>query len=165
MLARVEACVPALRRHALALLRDRQAADDLVHNCLSRALDEPHALRDGGDVRVWLFAIMHSLFVSQRHHTRRRAKAFDDTSGSSSTISGEQEDTLQRSKLERDLSTLPHEQRAAILLVSVEDLTYAEAARVLGVSVETVVSRLASGRERLRRAAQDGVRPSPQRIK
>ena len=65
----------------------------------------------------------------------------------------------------RDLSTLPHEQRAAILLVSVEDLTYAEAARVLGVSVEGVVSQLASGRERLRRAAQEEARPCLRRVR
>jgi Sigma-70 region 2 len=97
MLARIEACIPALRRYASALLRDQQEADDLVHSCLSRALDELHTPRGDGDIRVWLFAIMHHLLVSQRHDARARAgaKAFDDTSGSSSTISGEQKNTLQ----------------------------------------------------------------------
>jgi RNA polymerase sigma-70 factor (ECF subfamily) len=165
MLARIEACVPALRRYALALLHDQRAADSLVHDCLSRALDALHTSRDEGDVRVWLFAIMHNLFVRQRRHARGRAKAFNDTGGSSSTISGEQENTLQWGELIRELNNLPDEQRVAILLISVENLTYAEAARVLGVSVEVVMSQLASGRERLRRATQEEARPALRRIK
>lgn len=167
MLARIETCVPALRRYASALLRDQQAADDLVHNCLSRALDQLHTLRDDGAVRVWLFAIMHDLFVSQRRHTKGRAdaKAFNDTGGSSSTIPGEQENTLRWGELIRELNNLPDEQRLAILLISVEDLTYADAARVLGVSVEILISQLASGRERLRRTTQEEARPSLRRVK
>ena len=65
----------------------------------------------------------------------------------------------------RELNELPNEQRAAILLICVEDLAYAEAARVLGVSVEVVMSQLASGRERLRRATQEEARPALRRIK
>jgi RNA polymerase sigma-70 factor (ECF subfamily) len=91
VLARIEACIPALRRHAFALLCDQQAADRLVHNCLSRALDALHTPRDDGDIRVWLFAIMHNLFVSQGRRARADAKAFDDTGGSSSTTAHGQE--------------------------------------------------------------------------
>jgi RNA polymerase sigma-70 factor (ECF subfamily) len=75
MLSRIEDCIPALRRYALALLRDRQDADDLVHDCLVRALEKLHTRRDDVDTRAWLFTIMHNLFVSQR----RRAKVRLDT--------------------------------------------------------------------------------------
>jgi RNA polymerase sigma-70 factor (ECF subfamily) len=75
MLSKIEDYIPALRRYALALLRDRQNADDLVHDCLVRALDKLHTRRDDVDIRAWLFAIMHNLFVSQR----RRAKTRPDT--------------------------------------------------------------------------------------
>jgi RNA polymerase sigma factor (sigma-70 family) len=165
MLSQIEACVPALRRHAAALLRDRRAADDLVHDCLARAVGELRTRGDDGDVRVWLFAVLHGLFVSRRRRARgpADATASDDTSGGPGGA-GEHEATP-RSALVRELNNLPDDQRAAILLVSVEDLTYAEAARVLGVSVETVVSRLARGRERLRQAVQKEARFCLRRVK
>jgi RNA polymerase sigma factor (sigma-70 family) len=164
MLSQIEACVPALRRHAAALLRDRRAADDLVHDCLARALDELRTRRDDGDVRAWLFAILHGLFLSRGRRARAGATASDDTSGGPSGGAGEQEATP-RSELVRELNNLPDDQRAAILLVAVEDFTYAEAARVLGVPVAAVVSRLARGRERLRQAAQKEARPCLWRVK
>jgi RNA polymerase sigma-70 factor (ECF subfamily) len=166
MLSRIEACIPALRRHASALLRDRQEADDLVHDCLARALDELHTRRNDVDIRAWLFAIMYNLF-SRRRHPRARldAKSLDDTGGSSHSTPGGQETTPGWNELVRELNNLPDEQRAAILLISVEDLSYTEAARVLGVSVGTLMSRLARGRERLRRVTQAKVRPSLRRVK
>jgi RNA polymerase sigma-70 factor, ECF subfamily len=95
MLSRIEACIPALRRHASVLLRDRQAADDLVHDCLSRALDELNTRQNDVDIRAWLFAIMHNLF-SRRRHPRARldAKTLGDTSGSSPSTAGGQETML-----------------------------------------------------------------------
>jgi RNA polymerase sigma factor (sigma-70 family) len=167
MLSRIEDCIPALRRYASALLRNRQDADDLVHDCLVRALDKLHTRRDDADLRAWLFAIMHNLFVSQR----RRAKARPDTEAleeervASRSASSEPEDKLRWKELVRVLNNLPEDQRAVVLLVSVEDLSYAEAARVLGVPIGTVMSRLARGRERLRQATQEYARPNLRRVK
>jgi RNA polymerase sigma-70 factor, ECF subfamily len=168
MLSKMEDCIPALRRYALALLRDRQDADDLVHDCLVRALDKLRTRRDDGDVRAWLFTIMHNLFVSQR----RRARARPDTetledfdNGNAHGAPGDQEDRLRWKELLRVLNSLPEDQRAVILLVSVEDLGYAEAARVLGVPIGTVMSRLARGRERMRQLAQEKERPPLWRVK
>ena len=70
----MEACVPALRRYARSLLRDRQEVDDLVHDCLVRALDQLHTRRDDGDLRAWLFAIMHNLFVSRARRNKARSR-------------------------------------------------------------------------------------------
>ncbi len=68
-MALLEACIPALRRYAGALLRDRQEVDDLVHECLLRALDRLHTLRNDAEMRPWLFAILHNLYVSRvRRH-------------------------------------------------------------------------------------------------
>ena len=47
------------------MLRDRQEVDDLVQECLMRALDRLHTLRNGTEMRPWLFAIMHNLYVSR----------------------------------------------------------------------------------------------------
>jgi RNA polymerase sigma-70 factor (ECF subfamily) len=168
MLSRIEDCIPALRRYALALLRDRQDADDLVHDCLVRALEKLHMRRDGVDVRGWLFTIMHNLFISQR----RRAKARPDAAAPEENedegphgVPADQEDQLQWKELLRVLNSLPEDQRTVILLVSVEDLSYAEAARVLGVPIGTVMSRLARGRERMRQLTQEKGRLPLRRVK
>lgn len=169
VLTRIEACIPALRRYAAALLRNREDADDLVHDCLVRALDKLHTRRDDADVRAWLFAIMHNLFISQLRRAKARPATdpLDDTHEAAVTLRPDQENNLHWRDLIRGLNRLPVEQRTVVLLVSVEDLSYAEAASVLGVPIGTVMSRLARGRERLRQYTDnaDEVRPALRRIK
>jgi RNA polymerase sigma-70 factor (ECF subfamily) len=152
VLTRIQACVPALRRYAAALLRNRQDADDLVHDCLVRALDKLHTRRDDSDVRSWLFAIMHNLFISQSRRATARpgGEPLDVTHEAAMSMRPNQENSLQWRHLICSLNRLPVERRAVLLLVSVEDRSYAEAASVLRVPIGTVMSRLARGRERLR---------------
>ncbi len=159
-LAKVEACIPALRRYASSLLRSQQDADDLVHDTLLRALDKLRSRRGHDDIRPWLFAIMHNLFVSQarRRRTRLASEVTSDL-GWGATSPGSQEDSLRWREVLGALSALPEEQRAVILLVSVEDLSYAEVARVLGIPIGTVMSRLARGRERMRHLMQGQEEP------
>jgi RNA polymerase sigma-70 factor, ECF subfamily len=166
VLSRIEACIPALRRYAHALLRDPQDADDLVHDTLVRALGRLHTRRDEGEIRSWLFAIMHNLFVSQVRRAKVRA-AFDSRDTASQAVQGGQEQPLRWTELLRTLNCLPEEQRVVLLLVSVEDLSYTEVARVLGIPIGTVMSRLARGRERLRQLTQERAetRPSIRRVK
>lgn len=168
VLTQIEACIPALRRYAAALLRNRDDADDLVHDCLVRALDKLHTRRDDADVRAWLFTILHNLFVSQLRRTKARpaSESLDETHEAAMSMRPDQESSLQWRDLIRGLNALPVEQRSVILLVSVEDLSYADAASVLGIPVGTVMSRLARGRERLRQLTEeDGVRPVLRRVK
>lgn len=73
MLVQVEPLIPALRRYARALVRDRSAADDLVQDCLERAVSRWHQRRDGS-VRAWLFTILHNLAVSQFRQARARGR-------------------------------------------------------------------------------------------
>jgi RNA polymerase sigma-70 factor (ECF subfamily) len=171
VLSQIEACVPALRRYAVGLLRSRDEADDLVHDCLVRALDKLHTRRDENDIRTWLFTILHNLFISQMRRRRLRPvpEALDEIPESVHSQRPAQEDGLQWRDLLRDLERLPEEQRSVVLLVSVEDLSYAETAAVLGVPIGTVMSRLARGRERLRQLssadASADVRPALRRVK
>jgi RNA polymerase sigma-70 factor, ECF subfamily len=167
-LTRIEACIPALRRYATALLRNREDADDLVHDCLVRALDKLHTRREDADVRAWLFAIMHNLFISQlrRAKTRPAGDSLDQTHEAAMSTHADQESRLNWRDLVRGLNQLPVEQRTVILLVSVEDLSYAETASVLGIPIGTVMSRLARGRERLRQLTEEGdVGPALRRVK
>jgi RNA polymerase sigma-70 factor (ECF subfamily) len=168
VLTRIEACIPALRRYATALLRNREDADDLVHDCLLRALDKLHTRRDDADIRAWLFAIMHNVFISQLRRAKARpaGESLDESHEALLSMRPDQENSLHWRDLLRGLNRLPVEQRTVILLVSVEDLSYAETASVLGIPVGTVMSRLARGRERLRQLVDDeDVRPALRRVK
>jgi RNA polymerase sigma-70 factor (ECF subfamily) len=171
VMSQIEACVPSLRRYAVGLLRSRDEADDLVHDCLVRALDKLYTRREELEVRPWLFTILHNLFVSQarRRGSRPQAESLDESHEAAHSQRASQEDGLQWRDLLRDLDRLPDEQRAVVLLVSVEDLSYAETAAVLGVPLGTVMSRLARGRERLRQYANadanPDARPALRRVK
>ncbi|MDF2995307.1 MAG: sigma-70 family polymerase sigma factor [Xanthobacteraceae bacterium] len=157
----IEPHIPALRRFAWALLRDEEGSDDLVQDCLERAIGRWHLRRRDGNVRAWLFAILHNLFVSGLRARRRRGEqvAFEDDD-LPSTESDPEERLMLRDVL-AGLDALPAEQRSVLLLVGVEELEYQEVARILDVPVGTVMSRLSRGRERLRQylgAGQVGLR-------
>jgi RNA polymerase sigma-70 factor (ECF subfamily) len=165
-ISEIEDCVPALRRYASGLVRNRHDADDLVHDCLLRALTRLHTRRETGSIRAWLFAIMHNLFVSQLRSARVRADAALPPFALGPTdTSASQEDALHWRDLLRGLEILPPEQRSVLLLVSVEDMSYAEAAQILDIPVGTVMSRLSRARERLREFMESGARPALRRVK
>jgi RNA polymerase sigma-70 factor, ECF subfamily len=166
VMANMEACVPALRRYARSLLRDRQEVDDLVHDCLVRALDQLHTRRDDGDLRAWLFAIMHNLFVSRarRNKARSRTVSLEEVNQDDLASRATQDGHMQARDLLRALDGLSEEQRSVLLLVTVEDLSYAQVAQVLGIPIGTVMSRLSRARERLRQMTEsDG--PALRRVK
>lgn len=159
MLVQVEPLIPALRRYARALVRERAAADDLVQDCLERAVSRWHQRRDGS-VRAWLFTILHNLAVSQFRQVAARGKhvPIDETSESEFGSLAAQEHRLIYQDVLNKLAKLPQEHRAVLLLVAVEDLSYADAAKVLNVPVGTVMSRLSRAREKLQQE-MDGVAP------
>ena len=150
--ALIETQIPGLRRFACALLRgDRERADDLVQDTLERALACWHLRRTEGNVRSWLYTILHNRFLSEQHRARRRGP-HDSLSDETEVpgIDGGQNSALEHRDLLRGFSVLPEEQRSVLFLIAVEDLSYEEASRVLGIPVGTVMSRLSRGRERLR---------------
>jgi RNA polymerase sigma factor (sigma-70 family) len=157
-LVRIESCIPALRRYAYILLGGRQDAGDLVQDCLVRALSKLHTHRDDADMRAWLFTIMHNLFIShaRRIRTRPVREPLDEIHEAATIISRDQENGLQCCDLVRVLKRLPVDQRTAVLLVSVEDLSHAQIASVLGVPMGTVMSRLSRGRARLGEMIKSG---------
>lgn len=161
MLLQVEPLIPALRRYARALVRGRAAADDLVQDCLERAVRRWYQHRDG-EVRAWLFAILHNLAVDQFRKVAARGRhvAIDETSEDDFGEAATQEHRLMYQDVLNKLARLPEEQQAVLLLVAVEDLSYADAAKVLNIPVGTVMSRLSRARERLRQEIE-GVTEAP----
>lgn len=151
----MESCIPGLRRYAAALLRDRQEVDDLVHDCLVNALDQLHTLRSDADMRSWLFSILHNLYISQVRQNRRRGPHTPiETLTGVLTVEGGQETLLHANDVARAVQRLPEDLRSVMLLVIVEDLAYAEVAKILAIPVGTVMSRLSRARERVRRDCQ-----------
>lgn len=152
--ALIEPHIPGLRRFAAALLRgNSERADDLVQDSLERALSRWHLRQAERSLRGWLYTILYNCFLSDQRRRARRGSHNPLTEAVEAGlpgISGGQDSALQHRDLVRGLSTLPEEQRAVLLLIAVEDLSYEEAARVLGVPTGTVMSRLSRGRERLR---------------
>lgn len=155
--------IPRLRRYAYILLRDQVAADDLVQDCLERALSRQNLFEPGTNLRAWLFTIMHNLHVNAVIKARRALPAgnSDDVADSHrNAVAPSQGGRLVLRDLERALGQLSEDQRSVVLLVGVEGLTYAETAAVLEVPVGTVMSRLARGRSRLN-SLMNGEDPEP----
>jgi RNA polymerase sigma-70 factor (ECF subfamily) len=148
---RIEAEIPRLRRYARALTRDISAADDLVQDCLARALSKVHLWQTGTDLRAWLFTILHNQYVN---HVRRAVREGAAVALSETepllTSQPNQSKRLELRDLERAIAKLPEEQRAVLLLVGLEGMRYEEVAVVLDVPVGTIRSRLSRGREMLR---------------
>jgi len=146
------ALIPRLRRYARALAGERAAADDLVQDTLERAWSKLHLFRRGTDLRAWLFTVMHNVYVNQVRAARPTDALEDDMPELAQRAS--QGDALLVRDLERAISALPEAQREVLLLVALEDLSYEETARVLGIPIGTVMSRLARAREKLRALMQ-----------
>jgi RNA polymerase sigma factor (sigma-70 family) len=154
MMLLVEPLIPPLRRYARALLRDPSAADDLVQDCLERVISRWYQRRVDGDARTWVFTILHNLAMNRLRQQNRRGRhvVLEDADDALLARPATQEDGLRHHDLQKGLAALPEEQRSVLLLVAVEDLSYAQAAQVLGIPLGTVMSRLARAREKLRKS-------------
>jgi RNA polymerase sigma-70 factor, ECF subfamily len=144
--------IPNLRRYARALVRDVVAADDLVQDCLTRAIAKLHLWREGSNLRAWLFTVLHNQYVNEVRRSIRSGTTveFDDTDLPLSRPAT-QEKHLELRDLDRALGQLSPEMRAVILLVGLEGMPYCDVATALGIPVGTVRSRLSRGRAMLRR--------------
>jgi RNA polymerase sigma-70 factor (ECF subfamily) len=155
--------LPRLRRYARALVGERAAADDLVQDTLERAWSRVAQWRPGSDLRSWLFAIMHNLRVDQLRRPAVNIASFEDEVLELPTRAT-QTDGIELEELAVALSRLPEEQRAVLLLVALEDMSYEEVATCLGLPLGTVMSRLSRGRERLRQILAGQPATTPLRV-
>ncbi|RMG58975.1 MAG: sigma-70 family RNA polymerase sigma factor [Gammaproteobacteria bacterium] len=147
--------IPHLRRYARGLLLDRELADDLVQETLLRALAREQRWRPGSDLRAWLFTLMHNLFVSD-YRRRCRSPLVAVDSLPERAAAGQADSDCRVRDVEQALQYLPPSWREVLLLVSLEGLSYTEVARVLGIPVGTVMSRLHRARQRLAQLLEEG---------
>jgi len=156
--------IPRLRRYAHALTGERTRADDLVQDTLERALIKLHLWQPGSDLRAWLFTLMHNVFINQLRAQPARLTAGLDDEAAQVAVRPTQTDWLEVRDLQAALLRLPEEQRAVLLLVGLEQMTYEETAGVLGIPVGTVMSRLSRARERLRGLLAGGAVPAALKV-
>ena len=163
--AAIVACIPSLRRYARGLAGDADRADDLVQDTLERAWRSFSMWQQRGEVRAWLFGILHNRFVDRLRAQGARPESSVGDDLPHPPARPTQDDRLELRDLERALQRLAPEQREVLLLVGVEDMGYAEIARVVDVPIGTVMSRLSRARARLRIELQGGGSPaSAQRL-
>jgi RNA polymerase sigma-70 factor (ECF subfamily) len=157
--------IPALRRFAYALTHDLDAADDLVQDCLERAVAHWPQRRGDGNVRAWAFAILHRAFLTKMRATVRRGLELSlDELTIDPTIQASAERAIEIREVLAALACLSADHRAVLTLVAVEGFTYEEAAETLGVPVGTVMSRLSRARLQMRQALEP-LRPRLRQVK
>ena len=156
------ALVPRLRRFAYGLTGSIDAGDDLVQSTCERALSRLHLWQPGTRLDSWMYRIMQNLWIDDLRAGRRReiateSETFDSMVGGDAER--EVEVRLDLAAVRRHIAGLPPDQRAVLLLVSVDGLSYKEAAGVLEVPIGTVMSRLARARLALARALEPATAP------
>ncbi|WP_052249758.1 sigma-70 family RNA polymerase sigma factor [Tateyamaria sp. ANG-S1] len=155
--------VSALRRYALVLTRNRDAAEDLVQETLVKAIAAADSWDPESNLRVWLFRIMHNTHISAIRKTKVRDAAKPDlpepVDHTDPTVRVELNQVLDA------LGQLPEAQRRPIILVALEDMSYAEAASVLDIPMGTLYSRLGRGRAALRKILDQKKEADPKVIR
>ncbi|MGY6696320.1 MAG: sigma-70 family RNA polymerase sigma factor [Roseinatronobacter sp.] len=141
--------VKSLRRYALVLTRNSVAADDLVQETLVKAIAKADTWQPGSDLRPWLFRIMHNTHISDLRRAKHRAVTGDELP--EPVANDCQHTSLELKQVLSALDHLPEAQRHPIILIALREMSYAEAARSLGVPLGTFMSRLGRGREALRK--------------
>jgi len=162
----IEATVPALRRYARALTRNADRADDLVQDCLERAIRKRSLFTPTGPLQAWLFRILINLWRNDLRFERRRGDHVPiDSLVSEPSVAAPQPGRIALAEMSRAIDRLPDDQREALLLVALEGLSYQDAANVLGIPAGTLMSRLGRARAALRTLTGSGDEPRLRSVK
>lgn len=140
--------LPRLRRFALSLTRDSHNADDLVQATLERALSRWKGKRAEGDLRAWLFSILYRRFIDGHRSAQRYARMLQLFGGRDDALPSAERTVMAQAGLGA-FELLKPEQRALLFAITVEGLSYQQAADVLGLPIGTVMSRLSRARKAL----------------
>lgn len=146
----LEECLHDLWRYAWSLTRNHENADDLVQDCIERALRKRRLWIPGRPLKPWLTRIMLNLYRDRwRSDTRRTAVAMDHA-GQIADFSAGPEDRVEIREVCEALEKVPQDQRQALLAVVVAGLSYDEAASALGIPKGTLMSRISRARAKLK---------------
>jgi len=162
----IEATVPALRRYARSLTRNADRADDLVQDCLERAIRKRNLFSPTGPLQAWLFRILINLWRNDLRFERRRGDHVPiDSLVSEPSVAPPQPGRIALAEMSRAIDRLPDDQREALLLVVLEGMSYHDAAGILGIPAGTLMSRLGRARAALRTLTGSGDEPRLRSVK
>jgi RNA polymerase sigma-70 factor (ECF subfamily) len=153
----IVALLPRLRRFALALAGSRDLADDVLQTACEKALGRLEQFTPGTRLDSWMFQIVRTTFIDhiRRQQRRQHADLTPDLAESLPSDARIHEQTAARADLaivRAEIAQLPHEQREVLALITIEGLSYQDAANMLGVPIGTIMSRLSRARKKLARA-------------
>jgi RNA polymerase sigma-70 factor, ECF subfamily len=146
----IEAEIPHLRRFARYVVRDVDRADDLVQECLTRAIAKLHTWTPGTNLRAWLFVILKNCHINEVRRHRPTTEIPNDHP--LLNVPANQDAHVNLLEVRDAFLRLSDEHREVLLLVAIEGLQYEEASAILGVPLGTVRSRLSRARQALRDA-------------
>lgn len=150
--------LPRLRRFALGLTRNEAAADDLVQSACEKAITRIDQWEPGTRLDSWMFRIIQTTNIDQIRSQKRRNGYLECVQGQiENTFDGVRaaEARLTLDSVRRAIYTLPDDQRAVVMLVSVEGLSYKEASEALEIPMGTLTSRLVRARTALAQILQE----------
>jgi RNA polymerase sigma-70 factor (ECF subfamily) len=150
----VEAEIPCLRRYAHKLTWDHAAAEELVQECVLRALSKQHLWREGTNLRAWLCTILHNQYVNEIRRIVREGTVVELSAVDEQLAHPPAQDkVLELRDVRRTLAKLSEGQRDAVILIGLDGWSYGRVAKAAGLPIGTIRSRLSRGRDRLRLAA------------
>ena len=156
--------IPQLRRYARALVKSVDSADDLVQDCLERACSRKQLWDESKPIRPWLFTILHNVYANnaRRFHHSPALVSIDHIEESAMPSNGVD---MSLKDLRKGLDMLSDEHRQILLLVGLEQLSYKEAAEILGIPLGTVMSRIARARKNLHQFMNEPSSTNIRRVK
>lgn len=143
------AALPSLRSFGLSLTYNATRADDLVQETILRAWQNRHRFQPGTNLNAWLFTILRNLFYSEQRKRTREVPDEDGSNAARLATPPSQGHRLDVEDLKDGLAKLPPDQREALILIGAEGLSYEEAAKICGVAVGTIKSRVNRARNKL----------------
>jgi len=150
--AQIVSLLPRLRRFACGLTHDQPLADDLVQTACLKALERWDQWQAGSSLASWMFRIVQTTWIDD-YRSRQRRPEDTPIEDLPDAVGEDGRELLERRSelraVRKAIAQLPEEQRLVLLLVTVDGLSYQEAAQALEIPVGTVMSRLARARIRL----------------
>ncbi|WP_246708263.1 RNA polymerase sigma factor [Bartonella sp. HY038] len=149
MIGIIEPHIPTMRRYARALMRNKESADDLVQDCLERAIDRWHQRQSDKSARAWLFTILHNLAITRLQRVQNQPHLIELDEANSTSYAAAQENDLYYKDVMAAIDQLTAEHKTLLLLVAVEGFSYSEVAQMQQIPLGTVMSRLSRARIQL----------------
>jgi RNA polymerase sigma-70 factor, ECF subfamily len=149
MQSRLVALLPNLRAFARSLSRNPDLADDLVQDTLAKAWRHRESLGPEANLKAWLFTVMRNAYLSERRRRKYEVCGEDSAAIENYGVKGAQQGHLDWQDFAKAFSSLPENQREALVLIGAEGFSYEEAAQICGCALGTVKSRVNRGRVRL----------------